>query len=187
MTGACGKALYSLAREEGQAQPILVQLLVLERCFRAEPGFAALLSAPNIPKQERCAIVDRVLGREVHPYVRNFLKILTERCAARDFGGCVRVYEDLYNRDNGIQTAAVTSAHPLSAEQRRRLTDALSRATGKSIRLSCRTDPKILGGLRVELDGKQLDGTLRRRLEDLETHLRNDPKGGSAWNYDPKT
>lgn len=175
MTDAYGKALYSLAREEGQSHRILAEITMLDRCFRAEPDFETLLSAPNIPRQERCAILDRVLGGEVHPYVQNFLKLLTERGAAGQFGGCVRAYRELYNADNGIMPVTVSSAHPLSADQRRRLTDKLSHATGKTIDLTCRTDPTILGGLRLELDGKRLDGTLRRRLEDLGALLRNNP------------
>ena len=47
----------------------------------------------------------------------------------------------------------------------------LSAVTGKTIRLTCRTDPDCLGGVRVEMDGQRLDGTVRRHLEDMNDLL----------------
>ena len=55
---AYGEALYSLAQEEGLSQQILQELTVLNASFRQEPAFLRLLSSPNLPKQERCGILD---------------------------------------------------------------------------------------------------------------------------------
>ena len=67
---------------------------------------------------------------------------------------------------------AVTAA-PLSDELRRKLESKLSAVSGKTIDLTCRVDPGILGGVRLDWDGKQLDGTVRRRLDDIRDILRN--------------
>ena len=45
--------------------------------------------------------------------------------------------------------------------------------TGKTIELDCRIDPETLGGVRLDFDGKQVDGTVRRRLEDIRGLLKN--------------
>jgi len=62
---------------------------------------------------------------------------------------------------------------PLSDEQRRRLVNKLSEVTGKTVSLQCRVDPECLGGVRLELDGIQVDGTVRHRLNEMHKLLRN--------------
>ena len=73
------QALYSLAKDEDCCKVILDQLTVLQESFAAEPDFLRLLAAPNLSKEERCAIVDGSFRDKVHPYLLNFMKILTER------------------------------------------------------------------------------------------------------------
>ena len=132
-----------------------------------------LLCAPSISKQERCQILDSSLRSKVHPYVLNFLKILTEKGYIRQFIGCCDAFSKQYNRDNGILEMTAVTAAPLSDELYRKLESKLSALTGKTIDLTCRVDPGILGGVRLDWDGKQLDGTVRRRLDDIRDILRN--------------
>ena len=168
-----GQAMYDLAREEGLAKELLAQLTALDESLRAEPGFIRLLSAPNIPKEERVRILDDSFRGKLHPYVLNFLKVLTEKGYMKHFSGCCQVYRQQYNQDNGILPVTVYTAVTLSDELRRKLTAKLSTVTGKTIELDCRIDPETLGGVRLDFDGKQVDGTVRRRLEDIRGLLKN--------------
>ena len=168
-----GQALYELARDEGLSERILKELNVLKESFEAEPAFVQLLGTPSIPMQERCDVLDSALRDQVHPYVLNFLKILTEKGYMRHFSGCCQAFRQHYNRDTGILPVTAVTAAPLSAELRRKLSDKLSTLTGKSIELDCRVDPECLGGVRLDFDGKQVDGTIRRRLEDIRGILKN--------------
>lgn len=168
-----GQALYDLARDEGLSQKLLEELSALDQSLRSEPGFVQLLSAPNIPKEERVRILDHSFRGRLHPYVLNFLKILTEKGYMKHFSGCCQVYRQQYNRDNGIVPVTAYTAIPLSDELRRKLTRKLSTVTGKTIELECRIDPETLGGVRLDFDGKQVDGTVRRRLEDIRSILKN--------------
>ncbi len=167
------QALYSLAKDEALTADILEQLNMLRRAFEEESDFVRLLSAPNIPKEQRCAVLDGSFRGKLHPYVLNFLKILTERGYVRRFADCCRAYEDCYNADHGILPVQAVSAVALTGEQTRRLEDKLSALTGKSVKLLCRVDPQVLGGVRLSYDGKQVDGTVRGRLDKLGTKLKN--------------
>ena len=168
-----GQGLYALAKEEGLQEQILGELAVLETAFTENPDFPKLLASHNIPRQERTAVLDESFRDRVHPYVLNFLKILTEKGYIKHFSGCCRTYRQHYNRDNGIVTVTAYTAIALPAEQRRKLTAKLSTVTGKTIELDCRIDPEALGGVRLDFDGKQVDGTVRRRLEDIRGILKN--------------
>ena len=82
------QGLYSRAKEESCEKAILDQLLVLEKAFVQEPDFLRLLSSPNLSKDERCSILDSSFRDKVHPYVLNFMKILTEKGYVRHFPQC---------------------------------------------------------------------------------------------------
>ena len=57
--------------------------------------------------------------------------------------------------------------------QRAKLTDKLSRLTGKTIDLACRVDPSVLGGMRLDYDGKRVDDTVSHRLDAIRNMLRS--------------
>ena len=168
-----GQAMYDLARDEGKSRQILAELSVLDQSLSAEPEFIQLLGSPNIPKEERVQILDSSFRGKIDPYVLNFLKVLTEKGYMRHFSGCCQFYRQCYNKDNGIMPVIAYTAVPLSDELRRKLTAKLSTVTGKTIELDCRIDPETLGGVRLDFDGKQVDGTVRRRLEDIRGLLKN--------------
>ena len=168
-----GEALYGLARDEGMAKAILEELSVLKESFLREPAFLQLLSAPNLSKQERCGILETSIRGKVHTYVLSFLKILTEKGNISHFSECCAAYKKLYNRDNGILPVTAVSAVALTEAQRAKLTDKLSRLTGKTIDLACRVDPSGLGGKRLDYDGKQLDDTVAHRLDSVRSLLQS--------------
>ena len=167
------EALYSLAKEENLTESLLQQLQSLQSVFAEEPKFLQLLALPGISKQERCGILEDCLRDKVHPYILNFLKILTEKGSIRHFADCVTAYEEAYNADNGIVTVLAVTAVELTAEQADRLRSKLEQVTGKTVKLNNRIDPACLGGVRLDFDGKRIDGTVKNRLEALRSQLNN--------------
>ena len=166
-----GTALYELARDESLVDTILEQCTVLAESFQAAPEFIQLLCSPSIPKQERCQLLDSSFRDKIHPFLLNFLKILTEKGYVRHFSGCCKVFRQHYNADNGILPVTAVTAQPLSDALKEKLIKKLSDVTGKTIDLNCRVDAECLGGVRLDFDGKQVDGTVRRRLEDIRSIL----------------
>lgn len=167
-----GGSLYELAAEESLTEPILQELTFAESSCKQEPQYLRLLQTPSIPKKERCGLLDKAF-EGMHPYVVNFLKILCEEDLLGELSGCLEAYRERYNADHGIMEATVTSAVPLSAEEREKLLNKLQAKTGKLIRLTEKTDPSVLGGLRLDLAGERLDGTVQRRLELLRDDIAN--------------
>lgn len=168
-----GEALYTLARDEGLSKTILEQLKVLDISFRQEPVFLRLLSNPSLPKAERCRILDDSFRGKIEPYILNFLKILTEKGYVRHFSACCEAYRGLYNQDNGILPVTAVSAVPMNAKQLAALTEKLNRITGKQVELENKLDPKVLGGLRLDYDGKRVDDTVSHRMDAIRNVLKN--------------
>lgn len=168
---AYAQGLYALACEEGVAEEIMQQLQALDESFVKEPDFLRLLSAENLSKEERCSILDSAFRNKIHPYVLNFLKILTEKGYAREFHHCNEAYQDKFNEDNGIIPVCAVSTVPLTDVQRDRLTQKLEAMTGKKISLTNRIDPQCIGGICLNYDGKRIDGTVKNRLEEIRRLL----------------
>lgn len=168
-----GQALYALAREENLTQPFLEELSVLDGAFSSEPDFLRLLGDPAIPKAERLIILDDSFRGKLHPYLLNFLKLLAEKRQIRHFSVIFREFHKLYDRDSGILPVTVTTAIPLNDGLKSKLIRKLTIRTGYQIRLEYRIDPEILGGIRLDLNGFQMDGTVRRRLDEIRQQLQS--------------
>ena len=165
-------ALFDLAVEEGKSREVLQQMQVLDGVFREEPDFIRLLCSANVPKTERCQILDSLRGK-TEPCILNFMKLLTEKGYMRHFSACCKEYRALYNEANGILEVRAVSAVPLTSAQEDRLRGKLADMTGKEICLLCTVDETVLGGMRLDYDGKRLDDTLQHRLESIRSLLAN--------------
>ncbi len=166
-----GESLYELAKAENLSKSIGEQLAVLQESFRQEPDFIRLLSSPNLTKSERCQILDDSFRGKVHPYLLNFLKILTEKGYMRFFSDCCDAFTQHFDQDNGILRVTAVTAVALSAAQADKLTEKLSRITGKEIALRNRIDPAVLGGVRLDYDGQRLDDTVSHRMDAIRDLL----------------
>lgn len=166
-----GGALYDLAEAEGLSGEILEQLKALEMGFAREPVFLKLLCSHRLSKAERCNILDESFREKVHPYVLNFLKILTEKDHVRHFSDCAAAYRIRYNARNNILPVTAVTAVAMTREQTVRLTEKLEKLTEKSINLTNRVDPAVLGGVRLDFDGKCMDDTLIHRLDSVRNLL----------------
>ena len=167
------QALYTLAREEDLCDAILAEMNALEGIFRDNPGYMQLLSAANVSKEERCQILDEGFRGKVQPYVLNFMKLLTEKGYIRQFPDCCKAFAAQYDLEHGILPVQAVSAVALTEIQQERLTKKLETITGKTIRLTNKVDPACLGGLRLDYDGKRVDGTVQNRLDSIGKLLKN--------------
>lgn len=166
-----GGSMYELAAQEQLTDTVLEQMQVIRQLFRENPDYVSLLSEPSIPKEERADLLETAFGNEAERYLVNFLKLLCDRGILGDYAGCCEEYTRRYNADHNIATAVVTSAVALSDEQMAALKDKLEKISGKTVSLTQKKDPTVLAGLRVELEGKQLDGTVKSRLDGLSRKL----------------
>ena len=166
-----GGSLYDLAAEEGLETRILEELDAVAAIFKENPEYLHLLSIPSIPKKERCGLLDKAFRGEIHLYLLNFLKVLCEKSYLRELNGCARAYRIRYNAAHGILEATAISAVAMTKEQTTRLHEKLEAVTGKKIDLKTKVDPSVLGGIRLDIEGTELDGTVQNRLAGLRKNI----------------
>ena len=166
-----GESMYTLAVEAGIAETVLEQFREVRNIFRQNPEYAGLLSNPAISKEARGGMLDEAFGGRIEQYLLNFLKLLGDKSMLRELGDCFESYTRHYNADNGIVTAMVRTAVRLSDKQMQALKTNLERSSGKKIYLVQKIDRTIIGGLRVEMEGMMIDGSISRHLSLISKSL----------------
>lgn len=166
-----GGSMYELAAEEQKTDVILEQMQVIRKLFYEQPEYLRLLCEPSVAKGERTDLIEAAFGGQAERYLVNFLKLLCERGILNEYAGCCDEFKKRYNADQGITEAVVTAAVPLSETQLEALKEKLETVSGKRVSLVQKLDASVMAGLRVELEGKQMDGTVKGRLSGISRTL----------------
>lgn len=167
-----GRALYELAAEQGADEAILEELAVVEQILRCQPEYVQLLDTPALPKKTRATLGAQAFS-QLHPMHVNFIQILCEKHAMKHYRACANQYRSLFDQSHGILRATAITAVPMSGLQQKALATRLEGLTGKTVVVTNQVDPQVLGGVRLRLNGTQLDGSLQARLADLRRSLTN--------------
>lgn len=167
-----GDSLYELAREEGLSEKIREQLQQVLALFDEHPDYVRFLDTVSISKQERCKALDEALAGQAEPYLLNFLKILCEDASVAQLPGCAAQYRRRYDEDHNIVQVQAITAVEMSEAMAEKLKDKLQLTLGKTVELQCKVDPACMGGVLLQLPGRQLDGTVRQRLDTLSRQLK---------------
>ena len=167
-----GDALFMLAKELDEIDSVKNDFDVLIKALEQNTDYLKLLDTPAVSKEERVALADEAFG-SLDPYVVNLVKILTEKHSVHLFPKIAEEFSALYDESRGIERAEAISAVKLSDEQEKRLTERLEAMTGKRVVLRNTVDPSILGGLKLRFSGRQLDGSVKARLESFEKSLKS--------------
>lgn len=169
---AYGRALFLAAEEAGLIEEIYGDINTVGEATRRHPDYVKLIDTPALSREQKHGMIDEAFG-SLETLTVNLIKMLGDRGAFFAFSGVVKAYGELYDEYHNIERAEAVTARPMTETQMAALTAKLERITGKRVILNNTVDPHILGGVTVRYSGVQLDGSLRRRLEDLEKGLKN--------------
>ena len=167
-----GKALFTLAKEGDATEAIARDVSLALDAFKANPDYARLLDTPAITKEERVALVDESFS-SLHEYLVNLIKIMAEGHTVHAFRSAAEEYLALYDEYCGIVRVEAVSAVAMTPEQIEKLEKKLSEMLGGRAIVKNTTDPSILGGMKLRYGATQLDGSVRTRLDKLESALKS--------------
>jgi F-type H+-transporting ATPase subunit delta len=164
-------ALFAVAEAEGELEAVESQLYAFAKLLETEPRLREALVDPVLPVENKKGLIHDSLGERANPVAANLLTFLVEQGRARELGRIVQGLAEVAAERRQHQLAEVRSAVPLDAEQRRRLAEALSRATGRQVEVRVVVDPSVIGGVVAKVGGEVIDGSVRSRLIEARQHL----------------
>jgi len=159
-----GQAILAVAEAEGALDEVENQLFHFARALEASGELRDALTDIALPADRKRAIVDDLLEGKASPHTRSVIGFIVEQGRARDLRAIVDELVDLAAERRDRAVAEVRVAADLSEEQRTRLAEALSSATGKQVELKVVQDPSIVGGIVARIGDQVIDGSVRRRL-----------------------
>ena len=127
-----------------------------------------LLASPAIPTGERIECIGKAFEGFVPEHVLNFVQLLCENGKITMFDECVKEYKKLLDVANKVTKARVVSFVELTDSEKNRLTEKLEKISGNRVQAEYFTDPSVLGGIIIEMDGKIIDGSLAHRLQKVK-------------------
>ena len=163
------QAIFEIALEQNQLDLWRGDLRVVAEALM-DPDIHAFLESPKIRFDDKKKILEERL-KSLSPLALNAAYLLVAKRRLGIVAELVSEYERLVDEHRGVAHARVTTAIPLdegdTADVTRRLADTVS----KEIVLATQTDPSIIGGLKVRIGDKLIDGSTKSRLEALRKSL----------------
>ncbi len=166
------KALFQLAREQGNIDGIRSELRGLHSALEASPELRDVLLQPIHPAGERRKVLEAISEQlQASPILRSFYSFLIDQRRLVDFESIESEYERLADEAAGLVIAKVSAAQDLSEDQKSRLQRALSARTGQTVQLQVEVEPSRLGGVVAQVGDLVFDGSLKTQLDHLRTNL----------------
>lgn len=163
------QALFKLAKER-EEQKFWMKTLALLAEVSQSREFHELLNNPKVDNQQITDIVKAILGRDDKD-VSSLLNILAENNRLLVLPEIYTVFRELVLEDGKRADAIIESAYEMSASEVEEFEQILSRKFGKTITASLKICPELIAGVKVTIDDKVIDGSVKGRLENLATQL----------------
>lgn len=166
------RALFMITEEDGTTDKALADVQMIRKLLSDNPDYKNLLDTPALSCEEKLKLIDGAFSG-INGETLNLLKILCERHSIYSFPKIADSYAALYDGARGIERVEAVSALAMTDSQLAALTEKLERLTGKTVVIKNTVDKSIIGGVVLRYSDRQLDGSIKTKLESFEKALRN--------------
>ena len=160
-------ALMQAAEEHGKRKLVLEEIDSLAELENVQEEFRLFLESPRVDKSEKKKLLKDLFADKLDPLTLNFLSVLLDKNRQYLLRDIAVEYRRLDDEKEGIEEVLVRSARPVTDEERELYRQRLEKALGAKVRLAVQIDPSLIGGIVIKHEDRILDGSLRKRLEDL--------------------
>lgn len=167
-TTAYARAMFDVARAEGNVARIGDELFRFARALEGSDELHSALTDPHLPASRRQQIVEDLLGGKAEPATISLVSMAVGTGRSRQLPAIIDSLVAMSAAEAGKAVAEVRSAVELTGDQRERLAAALHNATGKQVEVKVIVDPSVLGGLVTTVGDTVIDGSVHTRLEQLK-------------------
>ena len=170
LTSRYAEGLYLLKKEKNQLEETQEVVREIIKIINDNPTFISLISNRDISNQERLAIIDKVF-KSVDEDIVNFFKIIIENNRGRYLLEILKDFNSLVNEFRGVKEGLLYSAFPLKDEEIQKITSSISEIEKCPIELKNIIDPSLIGGVKVAINDKIYDGSLKHHIEQMKLTL----------------
>ena len=166
------RALLDVSLEESTADHAAQDLEQISGLLQEFPELRRAFQNPAIPAARKRSLVQALLPTlSLSAPVGKLLLMLAERDRLGLLADIAAVYQEKIEELHRVVRAEVTTAEPMAAELVAGIQERLARATGRTVKLSTKVDPSIIGGMRTQIGSTVYDGSIARQLESFKQKM----------------
>jgi F-type H+-transporting ATPase subunit delta len=163
-------AVFSLANEAAAIGQIKTDLHTVKTVLDSDASLRKFFRSPVIDRKEKAGVFERALGG-LHEIALHTVLLLVRKRRESIFDEIVAQYDKLEEAGRGASPLRIESARELDPNELRELVEKLSQRYNTTFDVTQTVDPQLIGGVRITLGDKQIDGSVAGRLDDLARML----------------
>jgi F-type H+-transporting ATPase subunit delta len=165
-------ALADIALAQGAAAPVMQQLGDFAAAYASSAELRNFLASPAVGKAGKRDVAEKIAARlGASKIVCNFLFVVIDHRRTHELPGIFQSFQQVVRERQGIAEAEIFSPTALNDAQKKEMTQALEKLTGKKVEAKFSLDGKLLGGALIRVGDTIYDGSLRNRLDDMRERL----------------
>lgn len=134
------------------------------------PELHALLTNPQLDPSAKTSILGELIA-DADELFRNVLQLVTEKGRVGEIEEIGREFERLYAEEEGVVNVELTTAVELSDQDVAAIVNQIEDASGRTVEATRNVDPRLIGGIVLQVGSIRLDASVRGRLERLRREL----------------
>jgi len=173
VAGRYAGSLFELALEEKSVSQVEYDLLAFEGLIAESADLKRLIESPVFSADDQYRAISAITEKAgMNGLIGNFLKVVARNRRLFAIPGIIRAFRAIAAEHRGEVVAEVKAAHALTREQENELKAALAEVAGKTVTVTVTIDPSLLGGLIVKMGSRQIDTSLKTKLNSLKLALK---------------
>lgn len=177
---AYARALFDLASLSDSVDEVDAGLATLVGAVRGHAGLRETLADALVPGTKKREIMRDIFAAEAAPEALAIATAMVERGHAGLLDDVERVYREIAEKERGIVVAEVTTAMAMDDTLRKTVTEKLAASLGRPVTLREQVDGSLIGGIRIKVAGRVLDGSVASQLAAMKATLSSTPQGGEV-------
>ncbi|MDQ2718949.1 MAG: ATP synthase F1 subunit delta [Bacteroidota bacterium] len=167
------KSLIDLAKELNQLDPVHEDMQTLQAILMNR-DFVLMLDSPIIKSDKKNKIISAITNGKISKITETFLQLLCNKNRESNLPGIVTSFLTQYNTLKGLHNAKLTTAYPINDDLKNTFVTKIKASSSiDHLNLETEIDEKIIGGFILEMDGKLIDASILRDLNDVRKQFAN--------------
>ena len=166
-----GTALFEAAEETGKKETILKDAENVLEILAEEPDLSLFINYPAISAAEKKEAIGEIFAGNISDEFLNFLYVLIDKGRTMHLEKIIKVYKKLIQKEEGYSYGTVYSVVTLTEERIKALEEETSKLLGENVRLTNEIDPKLIGGVKILVEGRLIDASVRKKFDSLESQI----------------
>jgi F-type H+-transporting ATPase subunit delta len=167
------KSLIELAEEKGITETIQKDMKLFDQVCNENRSFELALKSPVIKHLKKLSILKEIFKDKINPMTLSIFTIITQKNRESILPTLATEYLRQYDILKNNLTAEVTTVSELTDSQRIEFRELVSKATGKNVNLKEKVNVDLIGGYVLRVGDKQIDTSVKRKLNDLKVGFLN--------------